>query len=117
MNLIAYGWPFLSSGGGNFVTSTTVLNMPPTDIFATAELTGVMILDGSGSGAVGFTGYTTVDPTTQVPTQVDLTPGEFFMCIGMFSANNVDSVTLFIDASDGGTATFIQGSFQIYSMP
>lgn len=117
MDLIVFGWPFLSSGGGSFVTSTIVFNMPPTNIFATAELTGVMFLDGSGSGAVGFTGYTTVDPVTQVPTQVDLTPGEFFMCIGQFSANNVDSVTIFIDASDGGTATFVQGSYQIYSFP
>ena len=112
-----FGWPFLVSTHGSFVTSSMDINFAPMDIFAAAQLTGIMFLDSSGSsGAVGFTGYTKIDPNTQVPTQVDLTPGEFFMCIGQFSAANVDTVTVFIDASDGGTATFIQGAFQISTL-
>jgi hypothetical protein len=108
--MIIFGWLFLPSSSG-FVTSTSVINMPPTDIFATAQLTGVQFLDANSSGAIGFSGYETVDPTTHIPTQVDLGTGHF-MCTGQFSASYVDSFTIFIGASDA----FIQGAFQISTM-
>lgn len=116
MNLFIFGWPFLRSLFGSSVTSTMDVNMAPTNIFATAQLTGLLSLDAISSGAVGFTQYTQVDPVTQVPKQVDLSAGQYFTCIGQFSADNVDTVTVFIEAVDGGNATAVQGSFQIYSL-
>ena len=95
-------------------TFSTDINIPPSNVFALASMNTFTFSAGAvpwintcaGVAFTGFTGYTKVDPNTQVPTMVDLTGFAHGLQPAFFD-NGVDSITYIIEGigvNDGSTS-------------
>lgn len=101
------------------VTNTVDLNFPPMNVVAFTSMTGLGLRQVAFMNFAGITQYTKVDPASGVRTTVDLTTaGFFFNCAPIFSANNVDSVSVAIrvDPGFGSLPAQIEAGLQIFNV-
>ena len=107
-----FGWPMLSAPSGQFVTSTfTISGIGPLDVFGSAQMNGLDILDW-GSGWIVYTGYNNANGFN------DLTIGQGFSGGSpVFIGLGVTSITVSLTCSAGGSPTIMQGTIIITEPP